>query len=263
MSDRDRPPDRPWENLPIRPPAGLALPGNRPRLSSFRTSGGSVRPLQAKAESKVDLCIVFDTTGSMTPIIDGLVACMTQFVDRLQAFDLDWRVTCLAFGDLQMAHLGDRIEADLPFVDTAEAAKAQLRTMPRFHGGGNEGESSIEAMQAALAKPWRRGAVRIILLLTDEPALDAYRASEVMRQVLAAEMICFGATYNADYYKQWAHRSGGSWTPIGFSVDTSSIEQLLRSLTVRIAKVASDVHTLAGGSVRQYLELGGGGSQDP
>jgi hypothetical protein len=33
--------------------------------------------------SLTDICIVFDTTGSMRDKIDGLVNCMTDFVDQL------------------------------------------------------------------------------------------------------------------------------------------------------------------------------------
>jgi hypothetical protein len=119
----------------------------------------------------VDICLVFDTTGSMSDKIDGLISCMTGFVDRLTELGLNWQLTTVPFGDLTVP--GDRVVTQLPFVDSAEAAKAQIRSMPRFSGGSNEGESCVEAMRAALSKPWREGTVRILVLLTDEPALGA------------------------------------------------------------------------------------------
>jgi hypothetical protein len=90
---------------------------------------------------EVDVCFVFDTTGSMSDKIDGLVQAMDRLVGELGRLALDWRVTTVAFGDLTIP--GDRIVDDMPFVRTVKEASAQLRSMPRFSGGGNMGESSV------------------------------------------------------------------------------------------------------------------------
>jgi hypothetical protein len=201
----------------------------------------------------VDICLVFDTTGSMSDKIDGLISCMTGFVDRLAGLGLDWRMTTVPFGDLTVD--GDRVVRDLPFVHSVIAAKALIRQMPRFSGGTNDGESSIEAMRAAVSKPWRDGAVKILVLLTDESAVGPERAHAVSQAIRQAEAICFCVTSDTSYYRTWATESAGSWIQIAATMDTSALLAKLRSLVNEVATVAADVHAIAGGSVRRYLEL--------
>jgi hypothetical protein len=135
------------------------------------------------------------------------------------------------------------------------AAKALIRQMPRFSGGTNDGESSIEAMRAALSKPWRDRAVKVLVLVTDESAVGAERAHAVSRAIRQAEAICFCVTSDTPYYRTWATQSAGSWVQIAATMETSALLAKLRSLVNDVATVAADVHATAGGSVRRYLEL--------
>jgi len=202
----------------------------------------------------VDLCFVFDTTGSMSDKIDGLVECMVDLVRELAGLALDWRVSVVPFGDLTVP--GDRIVADLPFVSERAAAERMLREMPRNYGGGNEGESVLEAIQAALRKPYRPGAVKILIVLTDEPALEGQlTTSRIEQDLLRAEVIAFVASPHHDYYRRWADVSGGAWLEIGSSLDYGAIVAMLRELAKQLALVASQVHGIAGGSVARYRAL--------
>ena len=202
----------------------------------------------------VDLCFVFDTTGSMSDKIDGLVECMVDFVRELSGLALDWRVSVVPFGDLTVP--GDRIVGDLPFVSDRATAERLLREMPRNHGGGNEGESVLEAIRAALAKPYRQGAVKVFVVLTDEPALQGrLTTSRVEKDLLRSEVIAFVASPPQGYYRRWAELTGGSWFEIDESLDCGAIVAMLRGLAKRVALVAAQVHSLAGGSVAHYLEL--------
>jgi hypothetical protein len=208
------------------------------------------------ARPMADICIAFDTTGSMSGKIAGLINCMAGFAEDLAGLSLDWRISVLPFGDLTIS--GDRVDVNLPFVASAAEARNQLRTMPRFSGGANEGESSIEAMLGAISKPWRPKAVRVVLLLTDEPALGAERAEEVLHQLRSAEIVCFIASPDHPYFRSWATETGGKWAKISRSMDTREILNLLRRLVKDVAKAASDVHAIAGGSYRKYLEITSG-----
>lgn len=215
------------------------------------------------ASRPVDICFVFDTTGSMSDKIDGLVRCMVELVQELARLDLDWRVTTVPFGDLTIP--GDRVVGSQPFVSTQAAAEAQLRSMPGFSGGGNRGESSIEAMQAALAKRFRPEVVKVFVLLTDEPALQSRQAVPEMvgRALREAEAICFVASPDLPYYRRWAEENGGTWLLIGPSMDTRAVLSLLRSLVRQVASVAHQVHEVGGGSVRRYLEITSGSEISP
>jgi hypothetical protein len=206
---------------------------------------------------EVDLCFVFDTTGSMSNKINGLIECMVDLVGELEKFHLDWRISVLPFGDLEIP--GDRIVADRPFVSERTAAERELRAMVRNSGGGNEGESSIEAMNEALKKPYRPKAVKLIVLLTDEPALGASKkAKELELELRRAEVIVFVFALNLPYYRTWAEETGGSWVQIASEVDRSAILTMMRQLASDLARVAHEVHALAGGSVTRYRELGRG-----
>lgn len=222
---------------------------------------GKNQPVELKTGSsrraEADVCFVFDTTGSMSDKIDGLTRCMSAFVDELASLGLDWRCTCVPFGDLEVP--GDRVDAQLPFVATADAARTQLQRLPRFSGGSNSGESSVEALLAGIHKPWREGAVRVIVLLTDEPAHGgSKRSQEMLQRLYEREIICFVASPPQPYFIDWAARNGGQWKQIGAYMDTTQLVRLLRSLVSDVARVVHDVHQLAGGSVRRYLELEAG-----
>src|SRR3989449_4023349 len=122
------------------------------------------------AKARADLVFVIDTTGSMNDKIDGLIESCQSFVDRLATRRIDWVAAVVGFGDLTVE--GDRIVAT-PFSSSADRVKSLLRGLPRYSGGGNEGESSLEALQAALDQPgYRPDTVKVVVLITDEPALQ-------------------------------------------------------------------------------------------
>ena len=204
----------------------------------------------------LDLCFVFDTTGSMSNKIDGLVRCMDELVTQLGRLALDWRMTTVPFGDLTVP--GDLIMSDEPFVTDAASATQQLRSMRRFSGGGNLGESSVEAMLAACRKPYRSEAVKVVVLITDEPALGFEQGQHSVNSALASlDAACFTVAPDLSYYKRWASQHGGEWRQVGASVDTSAIMRLFTSLLTRVVEVVDSVHRLGGGSVRAYLDQGG------
>lgn len=226
----------------------LKLPDGRTVIAR---KGASVK----NQRRELDLCFVFDTTGSMAGKIDGLVRCMDALVEDLGRMALDWRVTTVPFGDLTIP--GDRIVADQPFVSDVKSASLQLRSMPRFSGGGNRGESSVEAMLAACQKTYRQNAVKVLVLITDEPALNHQQGANAVDGALTSlDVACFTVAPDLPYYRDWALRHGGEWRQVAAAVDTSAIAALFRSLLNRIVSVADSVHRLGGGSVRAYLERG-------
>ena len=217
------------------------------------------KPLDFRARPReVDVCFVFDTTGSMSNKIDGLMSCMVDLVTELAGLSLDWRITAVPFGDLTVP--GDRVVRDLPFVATSDQAEHLLRTMPRFDGGGNLGESSAEAMLAAFAKAYRPSAVKVFVLLTDEPALETSQAgtARVTDALAREEVVCFVASPDLPYFRHWAAMTGGDWYPIGAYIDTAAVLRFLRRLLQDVAQIANAVHELGGGSVRAYRALGSG-----
>lgn len=222
---------------------------------SISLSEGEEITFARRKGQAVDLCFVFDTTGSMNDKIDGLVQCLAGLVDQLARLRLDWRLTVVPFGDLTVP--GDRVVGDLPFVSEAERATRMLCTLPRFSGGGNQGESSLEAMLTALDKPYRPEAVKVVVLLTDESALVVPQLTpdRVQARLRQAKVVCFVASPPEPYFRSWAQANAGAWYPISASMETAALLELLRSLVRHVADTAGRVHQLAGGSVARYLQL--------
>jgi hypothetical protein len=210
-----------------------------------------------RVSGQVDIVFVFDRTGSMSDKIDGLTACMVELVKDLATLDLDWRISCLPFGDLTVP--GDRIDGDWPFVTTESAAISQLQQMPRFSGGGNQGESSAEAMIAALGKPFRKGVLKLLVVLTDEPSLDPQLTDSIAGRLRKAEVLCFVASIDMPYFRRWADENGGRWYPISSSMDTSALRQIFREMLQRASKSAREVLALGWS---RYRELGSGPGSD-
>jgi len=201
----------------------------------------------------VDLVFVIDTTGSMSDKIEGLLESCERFVGEFAELGLDHRMAVVAFGDLTVPE--DRISV-VKFTDRIETIKSALRKIPRYSGGGNEGESSLEAIQHALSLPFRPSVVKALVLITDEPALQhRLSAEKIIRQLTDGEYLTFVVSPPEPYYKAMATKTGGLWYVISASVDFDSLLDMFRSLASKLSTVVSDVYKLADGSVKNYLQL--------
>ncbi len=201
-----------------------------------------------------DLVFVIDTTGSMNDKIDALIESCQSFVDRLATKRIDWTAAVVGFGDLTVE--GDRIVAT-PFSSSAERVKALLRGLPRYSGGGNEGESSLEALQAALDQPgYRHGAMKVVVLITDEPALQRQlRPTTMSGRLREAGAIAFVLSPNIKYFRSMASDTGGQWWNVDSGGDFSQILAVFDNIATRVASTVAAVHELAGGNVKEYLSL--------
>src|SRR5512139_3393619 len=155
-----------WKNRvnpfarPVAPPEAVDTPpvlgpGQR-NLEQRRQPGG---------ERGVDLVFVIDTTGSMSDKIESLLATCSRFADDFNALQLNHRIAIVSFGDLRVP--GDKIQNTV-FTGNVEVTKKSLRNIPRNSGGGNQGESSLEALERAISLPFRPDVVKAIVLITDE-----------------------------------------------------------------------------------------------
>jgi hypothetical protein len=206
------------------------------------------------AKARADLVFVIDTTGSMNDKIDGLIESCESFVDKLARKRIDWVAAVVGFGDLTVE--GDRIVAT-PFSSSADRVKALLRGLPRYSGGGNEGESSLEALQAALDQPGFRGdAIKVVVLITDEPALQRrLRPTTVTGKLREAGAIAFVLSPNIKYFRSMATDTGGQWWNVDSGGDFSRILDVFDKIATKVASTVAAVHKLAGGNVREYLGL--------
>jgi hypothetical protein len=206
------------------------------------------------AKARADLVFVIDTTGSMNDKIDGLIESCQSFVDRLATRHIDWAAGIVGFGDLTVE--GDRIVAT-PFSSSTERVKSLLRGLPRYSGGGNEGESSLEALEAALNQPgYRTGAMKVVVLITDEPALQKHlRPSTMTGRLREVGAIAFVLSPKIKYFQSMAVDTGGEWWNVDSGGDFSKILAVFDKIATKVASTVAAVHRLAGGNVKEYLSL--------
>ncbi len=209
-------------------------------------------PARDRAGS-VDLVFVIDTTGSMSDKIDGLLKTCAQFVDEFDSLSLDHRIAIVAFGDLTVP--GDNIVAT-EFTPKVEVIKKSLRNIPRYSGGGNEGESSLEALQKTLRLTFRPDAVKVLLLITDEPAHQRQlRAADMIKELLKREFMAFVISPPHSYFKEMARQTGGKWYRVAANTKLTDLLNMFRKIAANVSRVVSDVYQIGDGSVSKYLQL--------
>jgi Mg-chelatase subunit ChlD len=209
--------------------------------------------VSASAGRGIDIVFVIDTTGSMSDKIDGLLATCNRFVDELAKLKLSHRISVVAFGDLTVP--GDDITV-FKFTDDIQQVKHTLTTVPRYGGGANSGESSLEALEKALALPFRPNVVKALMLITDEPALQhQLSAREVTRRFIQKEVLTFVVSPPETYYQDLARQTGGVWYQVSASADFTGLIALFKNLASKLSSVVADVYRLGNGSVSKYLQL--------
>jgi len=209
---------------------------------------------QVNRAPKCDLVFTIDTTGSMDDKIERLLQNCQQLVDKLAKQQVDPRIAIVAFGDLTVH--GDKIVVT-QFMNNLDTVKRSLVHIPHFSGGGNNGESSLEAMDKTLGLgTFRPDAIKVCILLTDEPAITrTFTPDAIIKRLKQAGMLTFVISEPQAYFKQMASETGGKWFQISSHVNFLSIlDQLFKQVTQTVV----DVQTLAGGDVQKYLELKSG-----
>jgi hypothetical protein len=218
-----------------------------------RLASGQPEPSAPPPPAGVDLVFVIDTTGSMSDKIDGLLATCSRFAQEFDALQLNQRIAVMAFGDLTVP--GDRIQVT-GFTDQIDVTLRSLRNIPRFSGGGNEGESSLEALDKAISLTYRSGVVKVLILITDEPAHQrTFKASAITDRLVQGEFLTFTVTPPYGYFKDMAARTHGRWYRISANTDLSELLKLFQRLAVHVAQAVSEVYRLGDGSVADYRKL--------
>jgi len=231
--------------------------GKADRKQVIQGSGPIVKVQGHAASSNVgrgiDIVFVIDTTGSMSDKIQGLLATCNRFVDELAKLALSHRIAVVAFGDLTVP--GDDIKV-FKFTEDVHRVKETLTSVPRYAGGGNSGESSLEALNKALDLPFRPNVVKALILITDEPALQhEITARDITRRLGKKEMLTFVVSPPEDYYQEMAHETGGFWYQVSATADFTGLLDIFRSLAAKLSTVVADVYRVGNGSVSKYLQL--------
>jgi hypothetical protein len=204
-------------------------------------------------QKEIDLAFVIDTTGSMSDKIEGLLQTCSRFIDEFSGMNLEHRVSIVSFGDLTVP--GDKIYAT-EFMADVEKIKSHLREIPRNGGGGNEGETSLEALIKAMSLEFRQQTVKVLILITDEPAIQReVTANFVIRELKRKEFLTFVVSPPFEYFKEMANQNGGKWYQISADTDFTDLLEMFKNIASKVSQVVSDVYKLGNGSVSSYLQL--------
>ncbi|MBN9119590.1 MAG: VWA domain-containing protein, partial [Planctomycetes bacterium] len=117
----------------------------------------------------VDVVLVLDCTGSMRKSVDGLSRGVPVLAAELDKARLDARFGLVGFRDTT---LGQPLERPLVGGARMSGDVAQFARVVRglrLGGGGGDGESSLDGLEAAADYPLRAGAARVLVLVTDGP----------------------------------------------------------------------------------------------
>jgi hypothetical protein len=139
------------------------------------------------ASPAADVYFVLDVTGSMGWAIDGIRDGIGGFAQKMRENRIDFRIGLLAFRDLTY----DREPMDQlmfdgqPFTTDATAFRNKVGDLVSM-GGGDEPESSLEAVEKACRLKYRPEATKVLLLITDAP--PKVKPQQNMRQTFEEEL---------------------------------------------------------------------------
>lgn len=137
------------------------------RLLGGSIGGGNQLPSRQQSAQKLDLAIMFDTTGSMYSYLE----CVRRKLANLakEVFDAvpDTRVGVMAYGDY--------CDADSTYVTKVKDLTDDISSVKHFvefvepTGGGDTPEAVEEALYEANQLSWRVGSHRAAVLIGDAP----------------------------------------------------------------------------------------------
>jgi len=151
----------------------------------------------------------------------------------------------VAFGDLTISP-PDKIFRFPLIKDAHRISKAfeEILNKYRTSGGGNTGESSIDALwEAVEGLKFRQGAIKVLLLFTDEPPLDPDTRQRTMNYTITEferrQILCFCITIPDARFKRLAKETGGNWFLISQDVNFLSIlDQLFARVIEKVEEIA-------------------------
>jgi uncharacterized protein YegL len=153
------------------PPANLrvvamASPGGKVITQTTQTRLTTL----AAPMPQADIVFVLDVTQSMHEQINGLKNGIGTFAKDLEKAKVDARFACLAFRDLTYDEPSQLLKfKGEVFTSDAAAFRDEVAKL-EAKGGGDNPESSFEALtEAAELSGYRKAAVRTLVLITDAP----------------------------------------------------------------------------------------------
>lgn len=144
---------------------------------------------------RADIMFILDCTQSMRGELQAIKDAILAFVDTIRSDGVRVRIGLIEFRDRLINEEARVLTFDgEPFTDDPEAFRREAQGL-RATGGGDEPESSLDAVMLALAQPFNAKAQKILVLITDAPPhvpdKEARSVEEVAEAVRAAQVSQF------------------------------------------------------------------------
>ncbi|MBK1987907.1 VWA domain-containing protein [Sphaerospermopsis aphanizomenoides BCCUSP55] len=117
--------------------------------------------------SQVDIMFVLDVTGSMGGEIKGVQRGIQRFAKEFSSRNLDGRVGLIAFRDRQEKEEPEILSFNGSAFTSNACSFSQEVGKQRAYGGGDDPESSLDALALAARQSFRPEATKVLLLITD------------------------------------------------------------------------------------------------
>lgn len=146
------------------------IAGFEPPVIAKEGAKGPMPAIPAKV-ARVDVVFVVDTTGSMGGDLTSLRDQIGAFISELRESKTDFQIGVVTFKDRAQ----DPAETKEPrpimfggkeFTTDADALSREIGNL-KADGGGDDPESGLDALEFATRRPFRDGAARVLVLLSD------------------------------------------------------------------------------------------------
>lgn len=172
-----------------------------------------------ESNNAIDIVFLMDSTRSMTPFIDGLKQNCIDFAETVSREGHDCRLGLVGFGDVE---LNEPIEV---FAPTSDLTGFQNRVGSlKVTGGGDNPESSVEALQRAMSIPFRDGARVCMVHITDAGCHNVQNLPRIARQLKERAITTY--VVSSDEFANLYNRLCGNGGEF-FSIEKSGFEEIL------------------------------------
>ncbi len=178
----------------------------------------------------LDIVFLMDKTRSMTPFIKALKRKCIDFANTVNGEGYDCRLGLVGFGDLE---INEPIEVFKP-TDNVNLFQQQIDSL-KVTGGGDEPESSVEALDRALTLDFRKGARVCMVHITDASCHNAERIPQIARKLRDRSIVSYvvSTQENANLYAQLCG-DGGKFVPIDDAKFDNILDYVAQSLVSEI-----------------------------
>jgi Mg-chelatase subunit ChlD len=129
----------------------------------------AARMADLQGRRRADVMFVLDCTGSMQGEIDAIKDAITAFADTIESDGVRVRVGLIEFRDRLIGEEHRVLTfGGEPFTADPTVFRREISAL-KASGGGDEPESSLDALRLALRQPFSSEANKVLVLVTDAP----------------------------------------------------------------------------------------------